>query len=140
LALIVLSVANDDNCLSHGMIGPVLQKFIFAGMVDRIVKRRPTAIMQLVHSSREQLHVVCKILRHLAVAVEANDKRLIVAGAKGVIQETGGRVLLEIEPAVHRSTDIDQQTQVQRQIGLTAEVENRLGWLVVVENAEIALV
>ena len=122
------------------MIRTVFQKLIFAGLVDRVVQRGAAAIVQLVHAGREQGHIVGEILRHLAVAVEAHHKRLVEAGAHRVLQKTGGRVLLKIEPAVHRSADIDQQAQVQGQIGFAAEVQDRLRRLVIVKNGEIVLV
>ena len=48
--------------------------------------------------------------------------------------------LLKIKPAVHRTAGIDQQSQLQRQIGFPAEIHDRLRRLVIVENGEIALV
>ena len=60
--------------------------------------------------------------------------------AKRVLQETRGRVLLEIKSAIHRAADVDQQPKVQRQIRFPPEVQNRLRRLVVVKNIEIVLV
>ncbi len=39
-----------------------------------------------------------------------------------------------------RSADVDEQTEVQRQIGFAAEIQNGLRRLVIVENGEITLI
>ena len=57
--------------------------------------------------------------------------------ARSVCCRKAGRgSLLEIESAVHRSADVDQQTHVQGQIGFPAEIQDRLRRLVIVENAK----
>src|SRR5580704_17276515 len=74
------------------------------------------------------------------MSVEAHNECLVEADSQRVLQETRGRALLEIKPAVYRPADIDQQTHMQRQIGFATEIENRLRRLVVVKNAEIILI
>ena len=54
--------------------------------------------------------------------------------------KAGSRLLFEVETAVHRAADVHQQAEVQRKIGLAAEIQNRLRRLVIVENAEIVLI
>src|SRR5207302_3098787 len=58
----------------------------------------------------------------------------------GVLKKTDGGVLLEIKTAVHRSAHVDQQAEMQWQIGFPAKINNGLRRLVIVENREIVLV
>src|SRR5580658_2320307 len=88
----------------------------------------------------EQLHVVGEVLRELTLFVEANDKGFVEADANGVLQKADGCILFEIKTAVDRSADVDQQAEVQRQIGFAVEVENGLRRLMIVENREIGLI
>ena len=52
LALIILSIADDDDRLAQRVIGTILQEFVFARVIDSVVERRSAAIMQLVHAGR----------------------------------------------------------------------------------------
>ena len=137
--LIIFAVAHDHDRFAHGMIGTILQEFLFARAIDGVVERGASAILQLVHAGGEQRDVVGKVLGHLTLGVEAHNESLVEAGANRVLQEVDGGILLEIKTAVHRSADVDEQAEVQRQIDLAAEVENRLRRLVIVENGEIGL-
>jgi hypothetical protein len=57
-----------------------------------------------------------------------------------MIQETNSSFLFEIEAATYRSTSIDQQSQFKRQISIAAEIDNRLGWLVIVQDIKVSLI
>ena len=83
------------------------------------------------------MHVVGKVLGRRALGVEANYECFIETGAHRVLQKIDGGILLEIKTAVHRSAHIDEQAKVQRQIGLAAEINNRLRGLVIVKDGEI---
>src|SRR5207244_13558821 len=74
------------------------------------------------------------------MSVEAKHKRLIVTGANHMLQKTSGGFLLEIETAMHRSANVDEQSHFQRKIGLPFESKDRLRRLVIVKNMEVALV
>ena len=139
-ALVILAIAHDHDRLARGVIGTVFQEFFFAGAVDGVVERRAAAILQLVYAGGEQLDVVGKVLRHLTLGVESNYEGFVEAGANRVLQETDGGILLEFEAAVDRSAYVDEQAEVQRQIGFAAEVENGLWRLVIVEDGEIGLI
>ena len=140
LALVIFAVAHHDDGPPHRMVAPVLAQLFAAGPVDGVVHRGSPAVAQAFHSGFEQLNVVGELLRDLAVTVEAHHESLVEIRAQGVLQEADCSFLLEIETAVHRSAGVDQQAQLQRQIGLAAEVHDRLGRLVIVQDGEIALV
>ena len=57
-----------------------------------------------------------------------------------MLKETGGCILLKLEPPAHRSAGVDQQAKLQRQVSLLNEIHNRLRRFVIVQNAEIVLV
>src|ERR1700693_3257324 len=118
------------------MVRAILQEFFFARFIDRVIKRRSAAILHAMDTVREQLHVIGKILRHLALLVESNYKGFIETGSERVLQKVYSRVLLEVETAMHRSAHVDEQAKMQRQIGFAAKVDNRLRRLVIVENFE----
>jgi len=139
-ALIVFAVADHDDGLARGMVGTVFEELIFAGAVNGVVERGAPAILQFVDAGGKQLDVVGEILRHLALGVEADDEGFVEVGADRVLQKADGGVLLEIETAVNRAADVDEQAEMQREIGFAAEIENRLRGLMVVENGEIGLV
>src|ERR1022692_867472 len=138
-ALVILAVTHHHDCLARRMIRAILQKFIFAGAVDGVVKRRASTILKFVHASGKQLNVVGKVLRHLTLSVEADYESFIEASPDRVLQEAGSGILLKIKTTVHRSAHIDEQTEVHRQIRFPAEVENGLRRLVIVEYGEIIL-
>jgi len=73
------------------------------------------------------------------VAVEAGHESLVGTGAQRAIQEIDGGGLLEDESAADRAADIDQQADLEREIGLTAKRENGFRNFVIVENGEVAL-
>ena len=72
--------------------------------------------------------------------LKPTTKALSKSGAHRVLQETGGGILFEIKAAVHRSAHVDQQAEVQWQIGFAAEIQMDLRRLVIVKNAEIVLI
>src|ERR1700674_3869187 len=57
-----------------------------------------------------------------------------------MLEEADGRVLLELKTAVDRTAYVDEQAEVQGQIGFSAKVKNGLRRLVIVENREIVLI
>ena len=109
-------------------------------MVDGVVDRGASAILQLVHAGGKQIDVVGEVLRHLAFIVEADNESLVEAGANGVLQKTDGGILFKIKTAVDRSANVDKQAQVQRQIGFAAEIQNGLRRLMIVKYGEIGLI
>src|SRR5579872_5448988 len=57
-----------------------------------------------------------------------------------MLQKTDSSLLLEIEAALHRAAHIDEQAEMQRQVGFAAKVYDRLRRLVIVEDGEVGLV
>ena len=55
----------------------------------------------------------------------------------GVLQEASCSILLELKAPMYRTTGIDQQPHLQRQVGLLRKPINLLRRLVVVKNAEV---
>src|SRR5579864_9157783 len=80
-ALVVFSIAHDNDGLANGMIRPVFQKFFFASLVNGVVEGGATTGMQLVHGPVEPRVVIGKILRQLAVAVEPDDESFVESRA-----------------------------------------------------------
>jgi hypothetical protein len=56
-----------------------------------------------------------------------------------VLQKALGRVLLEVEARADRTARVDEQTKLERQIGLTPEIYDRLHRLMIIEKIEIVL-
>ena len=118
------------------MIRPVLQHLVFAGAVNGVVKGRPTAILQSLHT---RLKAACTLSVKswlISLRVESHHKRLVEARANHVLQETDGCFLFKVESAVHRSTDINQQSHFDGQVGFAAEIQDALRRFVVVKNAK----
>ena len=121
------------------MIGTVFEEFFFADAINCVVKGGASAIVQFVDAHRERLHIVGEILHQLGLAVETDDERAVESGADRVLQEAGGSSLFKIEAAVDRAAYVNEQTEIKRQIGFTAKVEDGLGRFVVIENREVGL-
>ena len=98
-----------------------LQQLVAAGKIKRVVERRAAAGTQFVHSARQQLGIVGEILRNLGRHVKAHHKRLVVARTNRLVQKLDRRFLLELEAVAHRIAGIDQQPDLQRQVGFGVE-------------------
>src|SRR6202140_4527299 len=57
-----------------------------------------------------------------------------------VLQKSGGCFFFKSETALHRAAHVHEQAQLDRQIGLAAEVDDGFDRLLIVENREIVLV
>ena len=88
---------------------------------------------------RELFGVVGEILRDFRSDVKTHDKRLIVVRTNGLVQKLDGRFLFELEAVAHGVAGVDEQADLQRQIGFGVEAANFLRRLVVVDDTEIAL-
>ena len=74
-----------------------------------------------------------------SVLAAISQKGAVKSGADGVLQEAGGSRLFKIEAAVDRTAYVNEQSEIKRQIGFAAEVEDGLRRFVVVEDREVGL-
>ena len=118
------------------MVAALLAQFFAAGPVNCVIHRCAAAVVQTSHAGFKQPNVVGEILRNLAVSTEAHDKSFIEIRPQGVLQKADSGFLFEIKAAMHRSAGIHQQAQFQGQIGFTAEIDNRLRRLVIVQDVK----
>jgi hypothetical protein len=88
----------------------------------------------------KQGNLVGEILGQVALFVESDDEGAVVAGTDDVLQKSGGGFFFKSKAALHRAAHVHEQPEFDGQVGLAAEVEDRLHRLVVVENGEIVLV
>ena len=139
-ALIVFSIAEDDDRLANRMIGMVAQQLLLAGLVDRIVQRRAAAVIQVLHTRCKQRHLVGEILGQMALFVKADHECPIVARTDDVLQESGRRVFFKTKASLHRPANVHEQSQFNRQVGFAAEVQDRFDGLVVIEDRKIILI
>src|SRR6266568_1945240 len=121
------------------MIRPLVQQLVLARLVDSVVERGSPAGTELIDSGGQQLRIVGKILRDVAVSIEAENESLIVSGTQDVLQEAERRFLFKIKPAAHRAAGVHQQSHVDRQVGIAPEVDDRLDRFVIVEKRKVAL-
>ena len=115
------------------------QQLVAAGKIERIEQRGAAAGTQFVHSMCQLFGVVGEILRDFRSHVEAHHKRLIVVGTNRLVQKLNGGFLFELEPVAHGIAGVDEQADLQRQVGFGVEAADGLGRLVVVDHVEIAL-
>src|SRR5207253_6906232 len=87
------------------------------GVVDSVVERRTTAIVQALHAGRKQPDVISEILRKLGAVIEAEYESFVKIRAQHVLKKAGSGLLFEIKTCPHRATHIDEQSHFQRQIG-----------------------
>src|SRR5580658_583391 len=141
-ALIVLAVTEDHNRFAHGMVGlrVIAQQLFLARLVDCVVERGAAAVAQALHSGGKQWHLIGEILGQVALFVEPYDEGAVIAGANNVLQKSRGSVFFESETALHRAAHVHEQAEFDGQVGLAAEVKDRLHRLVVIKNREIVLV
>ena len=83
--------------------------------------------------------IIREILRDLGRHVKAHDKCLVVAGMDGLIQKFDRGFLLELEAVAYRVAGVNQQADLQRQIGFGVKASNLLRRFVIVQDFEVVL-
>ena len=101
VALIVFAVAQQNDGAAHRTGLLVLQQFVAAGEVERVIHCGAAAGAQAAHADRKLLGVIGEILHDFGRHVEANHECLVIMRANRGIQELDGRFLLELETIAH---------------------------------------
>ena len=94
---------------------------------------------KFVHAMRKFLRIVGEILRDFRSHIEADDESLVVSRMNRLVQKFDRGFLFELEAVADGIAGIDQQSDLQRQVGFRVEAANLLRRLVVIDNGEIAL-
>ena len=136
MAQVVVAVAQQNNRAAHRAGLLLLEQFVAAGKVERVIHRGAAARPQHAHADRKMFGAVGEILGHFGSGVEADHECLVIARANDGIQKFDGCFLLELEAVAHRVARVDQQSNLQRQIGFTAEAA-QFGRLLVVDDLEV---
>ena len=85
MAQIIFPIAEQDDRASRWSRLRLLEQFVAAGAVKRIVQRRSTTRPQHAHAFSQLLRVVREILRHFRRRVKPDDHRLVVALAHSLV-------------------------------------------------------
>src|SRR5215470_17883223 len=88
---------------------------------------------------RERFRVIGKTLREVGSSVEAVDEGLVIFWPYIRIQKFNRRFLLELETVANGVARIDEQTDLERQVGFTSKAANLDGWFAVVNHPKIVL-
>ena len=127
MALVVIAVAEQNDRPPHRTVLLLFSQLVAAGVVKRVVHGGASARTQGSNASRKLLGVVGEILRDFRGSVEPDHKRPVVARTHRLIQKFNRRFLLEPEPVAHRVAGIDQQPDLQREVGLAVKAANLIG-------------
>ena len=139
VAHVVVTVAEQDDRAANRPIPFPVQQLVAAGKIQRVIHRRAAARPQGANSARERFGVVGEILGDFRSDIETHDERFVIPRPDRLVQKLDGRFLLELEAVAHRVAGIDQQSDLQRQLGLVVKAANLVGWPAVVDDREIAL-
>src|SRR5215472_3442120 len=96
-ALVVVPIAENDQCPADRPIRLLLEELVLASMINRIVERRAAAVVEGSDAPRKALNIVGEILRKLLMNVETHHKSGVEARPDGVLQKAGSSVLFEVE-------------------------------------------
>jgi hypothetical protein len=113
-ALIIFAVADHDDGLARGMVGTVALRndLIFASAVDGVVERGATAILQVCATPAESSFTLSvKSCDIWLLVLKPTMKALSKLGRIERCRKLMAAFLLEIETAVHRAADVDEQAE-----------------------------
>ena len=139
VAHVVVAIAEQDDGPAHRAVLLLLQQLVTAGKIQGVVHRGAAAWPEGPNSARERFRVVGEVLGDFRGDIETDDESLVVAGPYRLVEKLNGRFLLELETVPHGVAGIDQQPDLQRQVGLVVEAANLLNRLAVIDHGEIAL-
>ncbi len=91
------------------------------------------------HTVCQQFRVIGEILCDFRGYIEAHDEGVILLRVDRLVKKFDSGFLLELEAVAHRVAGIDEQSDLQRQIGFRVEAANFLWRLIVVDDAEVSL-
>ena len=109
------------------------QQLVAAGKIQRVVHGGAAARPEGSNPARKRFGVIGEVLGDFRSDIETDDERFVIAGPDRLVEKLNGRFLLELETVADRVAGIDQQSDLQRQIGLVVKAANLLGRLAVVD-------
>ena len=139
VALVVITIAKQDDGAPNRRSLGCLQQFVAAGKVNRVVEGSAATGPKFVNAVREFLRIVGKILRNFWGHIESDDECMVGSRMNRLVQEFDRGFLFELKAVADGIAGINEQTYFERQVGFRVEASNLLRRFVVINNGEIAL-
>jgi len=139
VTLIVVAVAQQNDGAPRWPAALRFEQLVTAGKIQSVVHRRSPAGFECTHAPREGLCIVGEILRDLGSHIKTDHERPVVSRPHRLIEKLDRRFLLKFETVTYRVAGIDQQSHLQRQVGLIVEAAYLRRRLAVINHVEIVL-
>jgi len=99
----------------------------------------PPARAEGPNPARERFRIVGKVLGDFRGDIETDHEGFVITGPDRLVEKLNRRFLLELETVADGVAGIDQQPDLQRQIGFIVKAANLVGRFAVIDDREIAL-